>query len=281
MSKRALDQRRRARRVPGLVLEHRQVGHPREPHGPGAAVQRRDHAQLHLALAAERDQPADLARLHPIGGEDHPVDASGERVEGLDLVLGDEAQVHVGEQLELAPDHLGEVAVAEHRGDLGRGQRGARPSARRRAAPERRRAATTKATSAALGPDLAGRGLRQDQRQQSRPRPPPRPRAPAARRPSGGGSRRGRGRRGRSASPTRPRPGSSAKRPEGVGRGRRDDDAGARRRRPGRRARACGGAGRRARTEAWRPDRRSPLSTLTREGPSLTIARRLSRQERK
>ena len=135
----ALDQRRRARRIPGLVLEHRQVGDPREAHRAGPPVQRRDHAQLHLALAAERDQAADLARLHPVGGEDHPVDAAGERVEGLDLVLVDEAQVHVGEEVELAADHLREVAVAEHRGDLGRRQPAPDPARARRAAPARRR----------------------------------------------------------------------------------------------------------------------------------------------
>ena len=75
-------------------------------------------------------RPADLARLHPVGGEDHPVDAAGERVEGLDLVLVDEAQVHVGEQVELAADHLREVALAEHRGDLGRRQPAPDPARR-------------------------------------------------------------------------------------------------------------------------------------------------------
>ena len=80
-----------------------------------------------------------------------------------------EAQVHVGEELELAADHLGEVAVAEHRGDLGRRQPPpgpARGAAQRRAPAA---AATSQATTALLGADLAGRGLRQHQRQQRHP----------------------------------------------------------------------------------------------------------------
>ena len=103
---------------------------------------------------------------------------AGERVEGLDLVLVDELEVHVGEELELAADHLGEVAVAEHRRDLGRGQRAARATARRRAAPGRRPPRRSRRRPRRSGSTSPGRRLRQDQRQHPDPAPPPRRRSP-------------------------------------------------------------------------------------------------------
>ena len=164
----ALDQRRRARRVPGLVLEHRQVGDPREADGPGAAVERRDHAQLHLALAAGGDDVADLARLHPLGREDHAVDAVDDLVERLVSLVCEQLEVHVGEEDELAPDHLGEVAVAEHGGHLARGPAPPDP-ARSAAQAERADQGDEEGGGGRVPLDRAGAGLREDQREHPDP----------------------------------------------------------------------------------------------------------------
>ena len=166
-------------------------------------------------------------------------------------------EVHVGEELELAADHLGEVAVAEHRGDLGRRQPAPDP-ARGAAQDQRADGGDHPGDDGGAGRDLAGRRLRQDQREQRDARRRPRRRSPAARRRSGGGSRRGRGRRGRSASRSRPRPAAGPaprrRRPR-----RRRRRRWRRRRRSGRRARAGGGAARRARNVAGRRRRSRAL----------------------
>ena len=119
------------------------------------------------------------------------------------LGVVEQLQMHVGEQLELAADHLREVARAEHRRDLAR--RGHPPDPAREppqhevAAPRRRRT-----RSRSRRAHRAGGRLGQDQRQRHRRRSPPRRRSPEPRRRSGGGSRRGRGHTDRAASRSPP-----------------------------------------------------------------------------
>ena len=83
-------------------------------------------------------------------------------------MLVDQAQVHVGEQLELAADHLREIAVAEHGGDLRRGQAPPQPAGG--AAQDQRRAAGHHpGADRGARVHLPGRSLRQDQREQRDP----------------------------------------------------------------------------------------------------------------
>ena len=150
----SLDQHRRPRHVPGVVLEHRQVGDPRQAQRAGPAAKRRDHAQLDLPLPADATRPPTSpgSMLSEATMTRSTLDISSSN--GIVGVV-EELEVHVGEQLELAPDHLREVAIAEHRGDLAR--RARRQSQRATTAARRRRARDDEADRHRARVDRPGR----------------------------------------------------------------------------------------------------------------------------
>ena len=134
---RALEHERRTWDVPRSVDDHGQVGDVAELDG-GAEhpAHWRDDGELEMRAAADEDELLEDVALERLGGDQHAIDLVEPRlrlpqVRGREVgTLGDDRQVDVREQLELAASRVRDRARADEQRSLGGRRPAPRPASR-------------------------------------------------------------------------------------------------------------------------------------------------------
>jgi hypothetical protein len=159
-----LQKERRARDVPGRVLDDGEVGDVVQAHGGAEHPARgRDDAQLDALVAAELEQVGEQRLVDRLRGDDDPVDVEArDRIDLLHLV--DHLHVDVGEELELAPGRVGERADPDDQRPLAWNEPPPQP-AREAAQHDGERDRDAPAAQRGGDPGRAGGGDREEQRQ--------------------------------------------------------------------------------------------------------------------